>query len=495
MLRTLQLARVSRGGLFWAMLLGTPAALLVLGLSISASSLSLAKPQVEPTPVGWRARGGATGTPASAPAESPKSEASNPKSPATVEKSTAAPSTKNLDAASVLANKLRQSSSTPASKPPAQDADNPSSTVATPTGGDSVADESSAGEDSDATSPEAENLPAMTPKLEALRDQVRSCLDFYYTRLVNARDNSHWEIMHAMLAYGVDTQIYSNAPGGDTVNAIRWLCGNGQCRKLRMLSVQGNGPLVAVGPGFQGHGGQFLAMLAQSRVMTDYPLLINGKSFTVQDLIETEQRACRPRTELTFRLISMAHYLDSEDTWKDDRGTEWSIPRLMTEEMAQPINGATCGGTHRLMGLSYAVIRRQQQGKPVDGVWKQALEFTQRYQKVSFNWQNGDGSLSTRYFRGPGDRPSLDRRVETTGHILEWLVYSLPADRLIDDKTVKAVHYLSETMIRNRYYAWPNGPRGHALHALTLYDQRAFGSKPGQRVLNLAKSDKKSEDR
>jgi len=75
------------------------------------------------------------------------------------------------------------------------------------------------------------------------------------------------------------------------------------------------------------------------------------------------------------------------------------------------------------------------------------------------------------------------------------LVYSLPADRLVDDQTTKAVHYLSEVMIRNRYYAWPNGPRGHALHALTLYDQRVFGSKPGQREFNLAKSDKNSDSR
>ena len=45
--------------------------------------------------------------------------------------------------------------------------------------------------------------------------------------------------------------------------------------------------------------------------------------------------------------------------------------------------------------------------------------------------------------------------------------------------------YLTELMLRNRDHDWEIGPRGHALHALALYDERVFGSKPGDRAAVL----------
>ncbi len=89
-----------------------------------------------------------------------------------------------------------------------------------------------------------------------------------------------------------------------------------------------------------------------------YPIRVEGHDFTVADLVELEQRTCRPKSELTFQLIGLAHYLDSDATWENDRGEEWSIPRMIREELAQPVNGAACGGTHRLIALSMAVKTR-----------------------------------------------------------------------------------------------------------------------------------------
>ena len=40
-------------------------------------------------------------------------------------------------------------------------------------------------------------------------------------------------------------------------------------------------------------------------------------------------------------------------------------------------------------------------------------------------------------------------------------------------------------MLQNRDHDWEIGPRGHALHALALYDERVFGSKPGDRAAVL----------
>ena len=126
------------------------------------------------------------------------------------------------------------------------------------------------------------------------------------------------------------------------------------------------------GVGLQGHMGQFLAMLAQCQVSPDYPIRVGKREFTIEDLIEAEKETCYPKSELTFKLIALMHYLDSDDTWVNDQGAKWDIPRLIREELAQPIRGAACGGTHRLSGLSLAARTRVRRGEPLDGEYLRA---------------------------------------------------------------------------------------------------------------------------
>ena len=67
------------------------------------------------------------------------------------------------------------------------------------------------------------------------------------------------------------------------------------------------------------------------------------------------------------KLIGLVHYLPPDTTWKNNMGQTFDIPRLIREELKQPIVGAACGGTHRLMGFSYAVQKRKKQGLPITG--------------------------------------------------------------------------------------------------------------------------------
>ena len=324
--------------------------------------------------------------------------------------------------------------------------------------------------------PPATTTKMLTPEMELLRDRIRETLKFYYKQHLNTKDHSPWAIMHSFITYGVDTQLYIDRPNGKRVSAIGWLCYNGRSGGMRLFQLK-NGQIYArQGPGYQGHGGQFLAMLAQSRVKMDYPLKIMSKDFTVSDLIKYEQDTCRSKTELTFKLIGLSHYLPSDAKWENRHGYQWDIPRLIREEMAQPVNGAACGGTHRLMGLSYAFTKREKRNEPIDGDWLRARKFVEKYQQHAFQNQNRDGSFSTNWFRGAGNRTDVNRKLETTGHILEWMVYSLPQDQLDQPRVVKAVDFLTQMMVDNRYRHWKVGPKGHALHALLLYDQRVFGT-------------------
>ncbi len=323
----------------------------------------------------------------------------------------------------------------------------------------------------------------LTAEQRALRDKIRGCLAYYYYRPENAQVRSPWAVMHVIIGFGVDASLLA---GDRDVNAIAWLCANGPCYGMQLLVPAAGSVGVRMGPGYQGHSGQLLAILAQSRVKIDYPLVVQGQRLSIADLVRSEQATCRSGTELTFKLIGLAHYLAPDAAWQADDGQTWNVSRLVREELAQPIVGAACGGTHRLMGFSYAVRKQEKSGQPVAGQWLRAKEYLDKFHEHTFKLQNADGSFSTNWFAGRGDPQDLDRRLNTTGHTLEWLVYSLPKDRLGDERVVRAVNYLTELMWRYRGRQWEIGPRGHAIRALCLYDERAFGGQPGQRAEQLA---------
>ncbi len=323
----------------------------------------------------------------------------------------------------------------------------------------------------------------LSPELLDLQHRLRNALAWYYFRPENTATRSPWGSMHWMLAYGVDSQLIV---GAERVNAIGYLNYNGVCNGQRLFYVSGGKLQAQIGVGVQGHAGQYLAMLAQSRVKPDYPILVNGYKFTVADLIEHEKETCRPASELTFKLIALSHYLKSDEKWVSNDGQQWDIPRLIKEELAQPINGAACGGTHRMTGFSYAVRKREQRGEPIEGQWKRAHKFIHDFHDYTFRLQNPDGSFSTDWFVQRADYGDNARRLQTTGHIAEWLAFSLDKEELTDPRMVHSISYLTNLLLENRNEKWSIGPLGHGLHALAIYDERVFGGKPGQREQQLA---------
>lgn len=333
-------------------------------------------------------------------------------------------------------------------------------------------DESAAGAAPSAVEPAAPLRRELKPELLRLQQQVRRALDLHRPRQLNTRDHDVWEVMHSLIANGVEQNVQVGRPGGQSANAIGWLCFNGACKGKKLFFLSNDRLMAQQGPGVQGHHGQFLAMLAQSKVMRDYPIKVRSREFTVADLIEFEKATCQPKSELTFKLIALAHYLDLDETWENAYGQNWSIPRLIREEIAQPIRGAACGGSHRLFGLSYAVNRRTRRGEPIDGEYRRAAKYVRDYHRYTFSLQNRDGSMSTNWFKGPGNRNDIDRKVQTSGHILEWLVLSLPEDQFQGPQMTRAVDFLSNALISGARRKWDIGAIGHAVHALNMYDQR-----------------------
>jgi len=147
----------------------------------------------------------------------------------------------------------------------------------------------------------------------------------------------------------------------------------------------------------------------------------------------------------------------------------------------------TCGGTHRLMGFSYAVRTREKRGEPIDGEWARAKKYVDSYLEYAFKLQNRDGSFSTEWLKRRANSREPARQIQTTGHILEWVVYALPKDDLDNPRVIRAVDFLATLLLRQRNKDVEVGPMGHAIHALSLYNERVFGEKPGKRAEMLVR--------
>jgi hypothetical protein len=319
--------------------------------------------------------------------------------------------------------------------------------------------------------------PPRSNRFERLRVRIAQTLATYQRRPLNTAHNTPWEVMHGFIAFGIPTQVRVGGPAGDLVNAIGWSNMGGRCRGQVMLAASGDRLTALKGFGVQGHSAQYLAILAQCRVAANSPIAVNGKNFTVTDLIEEEKLSCKSKTELTFALIALAHYLPTDAEWKSRDGKDWSLERLVEEEIVQPIRGAPCGGTHRLFGLAYGCQRRLRATGQLDGAYLRADKYVRDYQQFALTkLQNRDGSFSTEWFKYLADREDdIDRKIQTTGHILEWLVSSLDQERLYDNRVVAAAEFLSSALAREPSREWKIGPLGHALHALNIYQERAWG--------------------
>ncbi len=308
-----------------------------------------------------------------------------------------------------------------------------------------------------------------------IKNVMQRCLVNYYRNPEIANERSNWGMLHSIMVYGVDTKIVTER---QNYSAIAWIAGNNACRGQRLLEDDRDGIRVKSGVGLQGHQAQMLCVFSLCNVPVDYPLYVGTTKYSVRDVVKREMADCKSGEELTFTLIALSHYLDTDESWIASDGTRWDCERLIREELSQPIVGAACGGTHRLMGFAHALRKRRAEGRPITGQWARAEEFTKDFVDYAFTLQNRDGSMSTNWFEGREDNGKMDRKVQTTGHIVEWLLTVMPDDQLQDPRLVRAVRYLLASMYNEPNHDWQIGPKGHALRALAMYYERTYRSGP-----------------
>ena len=325
----------------------------------------------------------------------------------------------------------------------------------------------------------------LTNTVYRMQNSIRQCLRYYHGRPEIANERSNWGLLHAIMVYGIDTKVIV---GNRSYAAIAWIAGNNACRGQKLLTEQNRTISAKSGVGLQGHQAQMLAIFSLCDVPADYPLYVGDQKYSLNDIIDSEMLACKSGEELTFTLIGLSHYLDTNLVWRNAQGETWDFERLIREELAQTIVGAACGGTHRLMGFAHAMRKRRAEGRPMTGQWKRAEMFTRDFVDYAYRLQNRDGSMSTDWFEGREDNGNLDRKIQTTGHMVEWLLTVTPDSQLQNPRLVSAIRFLLTSMYNERDHEWKIGPKGHALRSLAMYYERVYQSGPAWQSNTVADS-------
>jgi hypothetical protein len=210
------------------------------------------------------------------------------------------------------------------------------------------------------------------------------------------------------------------------------------------------------------------------------PITIQSKAVHRRRPRQGGKLACKSGTELTFALIALAHYLPTDSEWTARDGKHlvardgWWRRRSSSRSGVPPAAARTgCSGSPTAASGGCGPRARSTATTP-EPTSSSATTSSSR----SRNSKTADGSFSTEWFKYPADRDDdIDRKIQTTGHILEWLVASLDQDQLFQPRVVAAVEFLStHSLAREPSREWKIGPLGHALHALTIYQERAWGT-------------------
>lgn len=339
----------------------------------------------------------------------------------------------------------------------------------------------------------------------SLRKSIRSTLTLNARRAVTTQHNTPGDVLTMALPYGADAKVYQpsasansrdkSAAKGTYIYSIGTLCWNYPCSGKTLLRSDGKRVFARVGSGFQKRPAELLALLAMSNIMPNYELKVDGGEFTIGHLIASEKAAVSKGTNLSMALVGLAFYGEAEEKWKNEMGETWNFERMVTEELNRSIDQGSCDVTDWLLGLTAAVKLYEEEGKALKGPIALARKQLGTYQDFVLSVQNENFLWHPKFFLFKGSSPDAYETLYSSGHILRWLLLSLPESELNKPRILRAVASLASTV--NRIPS--NVATGSlterqieglavSLHALSIYNQRVFGDEEEEQKQETEKS-------
>lgn len=208
--------------------------------------------------------------------------------------------------------------------------------------------------------------------------------------------------------------------------ALGALCWNVPCSNRQLLRVVNDLPAPEVGFGFQSQRGELLACLAFAKIDRKYELRVEGKTFTVQDLVEWEKYSCSSYANLSLVAIGLAHYSQNPDEiWVNQIGEKWSLQKLLEEEAHRKIDWNTSESTDKLLAFTYLLARLKQSSKVSSPELAPILQKTESFliAMKKMTWDNfGESALSESLFFNTEIKLTTPyMKLYVNGKLLRWL--------------------------------------------------------------------------
>jgi hypothetical protein len=329
--------------------------------------------------------------------------------------------------------------------------------------------------------PKGNGSPGVLPDVstpDLLKQRIEAAIEQVNKRKLHWH-HGFWTVFHAILGQGwKHTTLYDEA--GKQVNAMEYVAKGGKMPGLLFvrdrdgIDVLSSKELTCLA---QGHQDQFVAEMAQWGLPRDYPFVVDGKPCTFDDFI----RFCKLRAritdkqELSWAILVIAQYEGTTGAWKNRHDEKVAFEDIVRYELNEPIEKAACGGTHRLFGLTWALHKHLQGGHKLEGVWKEVADKIERYKQRAKELRNSDGTFSTAFFEERGNVSDADRRINTTGHTIEWLALAMTDAELRAPWMQEAVNALTKLFFDHRKDSIEGGSLYHAVHGLLIYYARVYG--------------------
>jgi hypothetical protein len=325
-----------------------------------------------------------------------------------------------------------------------------------------------------AVKPKPKKLKQLTPEMTERRDRVRRLLTALRQQPFNTQQNDCSDILEFCRGFGCNTELTDNAGSGQKVNGITCLCWNMPCAGYELMTYSEGHLTGRIGYGYQSQPSELAAVLALSEVAPDYPARYSRVVRTVADIIQYEKLTCRPGADMSMKLVALSHYV-REPSWKDSLGGEWTLRRMVAEELNRPAGNTPHAATNRLLGLVAVMNRFRADKATIDGELARAETYIDEAKRYAFSSQNSDGSWGRAVNR---DYPTA---VSYTGHMLEWLVLATPINSLEDPRIAGAVDFLTTSFNAPHYQNYISTMSSreiaaamHTAFVLNFYDQAVF---------------------
>ena len=335
-------------------------------------------------------------------------------------------------------------------------------------------DSTAAKEPAAAAKAPAKKVKQLSPEMAQRRDKVRRLLAALRTQPFNTQQNTCTDVLEFCRAFGCETEVTDNASSGRKVNGITCLCWNMPCAGYELITISEGHLAPRVGYGYQDNSSELAAVLAVALVPAEYPVRAGKTVGAVADLIEYEKLTCRKGLDMSLKLVALAKYVQ-QSSWKDSLGGEWTLQRVVAEELERPLGTRPHAATDRLLGLSAALERFKTDKVPLDGDVGRAKRYVDESIDYAYRAQNTDGSWGRLTSR------DYSTAVSSSARMLEWLVATLPVGRLEGPPIERGIDFLHDALASSHYQSYISTMSGqeisaamHAAYVLNTYDQRVF---------------------